>query len=99
MLDVSETGLSSDPEMNWRLSALDKLTILSNSDAHSLPNIAREANVFEMEKISYDEIYEIIKNKKIYKEVDCSSVLTSAQKKKTGCLPGMTDVKKTVSSR
>jgi len=61
-----ETGLSSDPEMNWRLSALDSLTILSNSDAHSLPNIAREANVFEMKDITYDEIYEIIKNKKIY---------------------------------
>ena len=57
-----ETGLSSDPEMNWRLSALDKLTILSNSDAHSLPNIAREANVFEMKDITYDEIYNIIKN-------------------------------------
>jgi len=65
-----ETGLSSDPEMNWRLSALDKLTVLSNSDAHSLPNLAREANVFEMKNISYDEIYEIIKNKKIYREVD-----------------------------
>jgi len=61
-----ETGLSSDPEMNWRLSALDKLTVLSNSDAHSLPNIAREANVFEMKEITYDEIYSIIKNKKIY---------------------------------
>ena len=60
-----ETGLSSDPEMNWRLSALDKLTVLSNSDAHSLPNIAREANVFEMKIINYDEIYDIIKNKKI----------------------------------
>jgi uncharacterized protein (TIGR00375 family) len=63
-----ETGLSSDPKMNWRLSALDKLTILSNSDAHSLPNIAREANVWQMEKITYDEIYEIIKNKKISRE-------------------------------
>jgi PHP family Zn ribbon phosphoesterase len=61
-----ETGLSSDPEMNWRLSALDRFTILSNSDAHSLPNIGREANVFEMKEISYDEIYEIVKNKKIY---------------------------------
>jgi len=61
-----ETGLSSDPEMNWRLSALDKLTVLSNSDAHSLPNIAREANVFEMKDINYDEIYDIIKNKKVY---------------------------------
>lgn len=61
-----ETGLSSDPEMNWRLSALDKLTVLSNSDAHSLPNIAREANVFEMKAISYDEIYKIIKNKILF---------------------------------
>jgi len=61
-----ETGLSSDPEMNWRLSALDKLTILSNSDAHSLQNIAREANVFKMKEITYDEIYNIIKNKKIF---------------------------------
>ena len=65
-----EAGLSSDPAMNWRLSALDRLTILSNSDAHSLPNIAREANIFEMGQINYDEIYEIIKNKKIYKEMD-----------------------------
>jgi len=58
-----ETGLSSDPEMNWRLSALDKLTLLSNSDAHSLPNIAREANVFELNEISYGELYNVIKNK------------------------------------
>ena len=55
-----ETGLSSDPEMNWRLSSLDKLTLLSNSDAHSLPNIAREANVFELNEISYNEIYKVI---------------------------------------
>ena len=57
-----ETGLSSDPEMNWRLSALDNLTLLSNSDAHSLPNIAREANAFEMSEISYDAIYDIMQN-------------------------------------
>ncbi|MDD4901339.1 MAG: endonuclease Q family protein [Patescibacteria group bacterium] len=68
-----ETGLSSDPEMNWRLSALDKFTILSNSDAHSLPNIGREANVWEMENTSYEEIYEIIKNKIIYKDNPPSS--------------------------
>jgi PHP family Zn ribbon phosphoesterase len=60
-----ETGLSSDPAMNWRWSALDKHTILSNSDAHSLPNIGREANIFEMQGISYNEIFEIIKNKEI----------------------------------
>ena len=59
-----ETGLSSDPEMNWRLSALDKLTVLSNSDAHSPNNIAREANVMEIsEPISYQKIYDNIKNK------------------------------------
>ncbi|MFA6304150.1 MAG: endonuclease Q family protein [Patescibacteria group bacterium] len=57
-----ETGLSSDPLMNWRLSALDKITLLSNSDAHSLENLGREANVFELNKPSYQEIFEIIKN-------------------------------------
>jgi len=62
-----ETGLSSDPTMNWRLSALDKLTILSNSDAHSLPNIGREANVMDLEEISYDEIYKAIKKKDLKK--------------------------------
>jgi len=60
-----ETGLSSDPEMNWRLSALDNLTLLSNSDAHSTTNIAREANIMEIsEPISYQKIYDNIKNKK-----------------------------------
>ncbi len=62
-----ETGLSSDPEMNWRLSALDRLTILSNSDAHSLQNIGREANVFDLEEISYKEIRQIIKTKNLNK--------------------------------
>jgi len=41
-----ETGLSSDPAMNWRLSSLDRYALVSNSDAHSAPNLAREANVF-----------------------------------------------------
>jgi len=60
-----ETGLSSDPEMNWRLSALDHLTLLSNSDAHSPSNIAREANVMEIgEPVTYQKIYDNIKNKK-----------------------------------
>ena len=59
-----ETGLSSDPEMNWRLSALDNFTLVSNSDAHSLQNIAREANVMEMENPSYEELCNIIKMRK-----------------------------------
>jgi len=58
-----ETGLSSDPEMNWRLSALDKITLISNSDAHSPAKLGREVNVFELENYSYDEIYNLIKNK------------------------------------
>jgi uncharacterized protein (TIGR00375 family) len=53
-----ETGLSSDPAMNWRLSKLDKYTLVSNSDCHSFwPwRIGREANVFELEKFSYKEV-------------------------------------------
>ncbi|MGA2385144.1 MAG: endonuclease Q family protein [Candidatus Bathyarchaeia archaeon] len=52
-----ETGLSSDPPMNWRLSSLDKFTLVSNSDCHSFwPwRIGREANVFELEKFTYQQ--------------------------------------------
>jgi uncharacterized protein (TIGR00375 family) len=42
-----ETGLSSDPAMNWRLSALDGITLISNSDAHSPAKLGREANIFD----------------------------------------------------
>lgn len=60
-----ETGLSSDPPMNWRLSTLDKITLISCSDAHSPANLGREACVFEIDedKLSYDEIFHIIKEK------------------------------------
>ena len=60
-----ETGLSSDPQMNWRLSALDKITLISNSDAHSLPNLGREANMFNLDiaQTNYDEFFGAIKNK------------------------------------
>ena len=43
-----ETGLSSDPEMNWRVSKLDKYRLVSNSDAHSASKLAREATVFNI---------------------------------------------------
>jgi PHP family Zn ribbon phosphoesterase len=59
-----ETGLSSDPEMNWRLSALDNITLLSNSDAHSPSKLGREANVFNCE-MDYHTILNIIKEKDI----------------------------------
>ncbi|MEM9494318.1 MAG: endonuclease Q family protein, partial [Myxococcota bacterium] len=45
-----ETGLSSDPEMNWRLSQLDRYTLVSNSDAHSPGKLGREANRFTCER-------------------------------------------------
>jgi uncharacterized protein (TIGR00375 family) len=50
-----ETGLSSNPAMNARLSALDGYTLVSNSDAHSPANLAREANLFDTE-LSYPHI-------------------------------------------
>ncbi len=55
-----ETGLSSDPAMNWRLSSLDKYTLVSNSDAHSPSKIGREANVLDTD-LSYKAIIETIK--------------------------------------
>lgn len=44
-----ETGLSSDPPMNWRVSALDRFTLVSNSDAHSPQKLGREANLLDIE--------------------------------------------------
>lgn len=56
-----ETGLSSDPTMNWRISKLDNIALISNSDSHSLERIGREANVFDCE-FSYKGMMEAIKN-------------------------------------
>jgi len=56
-----ETGLSSDPAMNWRLSKLDKIALISNSDSHSLQKIGREANILDTE-LSYAGIIEAIKD-------------------------------------
>jgi uncharacterized protein (TIGR00375 family) len=60
-----ETGLSSDPGMNWRISALDKYALLSNSDMHSTAKMGREANVFDLDenKVSYHEIIDAITKK------------------------------------
>jgi len=60
-----ETGLSSDPLMNWRLSSLDEFTLMSNSDSHSpWPwRLGRECNVFDLKKPTYWEILEVIKKK------------------------------------
>jgi len=57
-----ETGLSSDPPMNWRLSSLDRFALVSNSDCHSFwPwRIGREANVFELENVTYQQVTDAI---------------------------------------
>ncbi|HRR45803.1 MAG TPA: endonuclease Q family protein [Candidatus Paceibacterota bacterium] len=54
-LTALETGLSSDPKMNWRLSMLDRYSLVSNSDAHSPDNLGREANIFDID-LSYSQI-------------------------------------------
>jgi uncharacterized protein (TIGR00375 family) len=56
-----ETGLSSDPPMNWRLSMLDPYTLVSHSDAHSPQKLAREATLFDTEW-SYDAIFDALKS-------------------------------------
>ncbi len=60
-----ETGLSSDPAMNWRLSRLDQFALVSNSDCHSFwPwRIGREANVLELPRISYREVVDAVCSK------------------------------------
>jgi len=55
-----ETGLSSDPEMNWRVSSLDRYRLVSNSDAHSPPMLGREATAFELAEADYFGIYQAL---------------------------------------
>ncbi|MGC9005381.1 MAG: endonuclease Q family protein [Candidatus Micrarchaeia archaeon] len=58
-----ETGLSSDPMMNWMVSRIDKYSLVSNSDCHSPQKLGREANVFDCE-MSYTGIVNAIKTRK-----------------------------------
>ena len=60
-----ETGLSSDPAMNWRLSKLDNYTLVSNSDSHSYwPwRIGREANIMEVKELGYGSLTDVLKKK------------------------------------
>jgi len=60
-----ETGLSSDPAMNWRLSQLDRFSLVSFSDSHSFwPwRIGREATIFELKEITYDNLIKALRTK------------------------------------
>lgn len=57
-----ETGLSSDPPMNWRLSALDGLTLVSSSDAHSPAKLGREATLIHA-ALTYDSVFDALSSK------------------------------------
>lgn len=67
-----ETGISSDPAMNWRLPELDNYAILSFSDAHSYwPwRLGREATIFDMNKLSYKELVNAVRENKIVETIE-----------------------------
>lgn len=66
-ISALETGLSSDPPMNWRLSTLDRFALISNSDSHSSwPwRVGREANVFDLERLTYQAVVDTIRKKDV----------------------------------
>lgn len=64
-----ETGLSSEPLMNWRVSQLDKKSIVSFSDAHSLPRLGREVTMIDGE-LSFEGLRESLKNQKILETIE-----------------------------
>ena len=61
--NAMETGLSSDPPMNWRISALDSYQLISNSDAHSPAKLGREASLFDI-PLSYEGLKNAIQTGK-----------------------------------
>jgi len=74
LIHAFETGMSSDPEMNWRLSKLDKYAIVSFSDAHSFwPwRLGREATVFDIKELTYKGIINAIRKKEIAFTIETS---------------------------
>ena len=59
---AAETGLSSDPPMNWRVGCLDGITLVSNSDAHSAGKLGREANLFDIE-LGYEPLLHALRTR------------------------------------
>jgi len=64
-----ETGLSSDPEMNWRVKELDNRSIVSFSDAHSAPKMGRELTIFETD-LTYESLLLALKKQKIHSTIE-----------------------------
>jgi len=60
---AAETGLSSDPPMNWRVRSLDRLTLISNSDAHSPGKLGREANLLDID-LGYEPLLEALRDRR-----------------------------------
>lgn len=67
-----ETGLSSDPAMNWRIKELDKRSIVSFSDAHSGPKLGRETTVFDLAELSYSAVRDAIVGENLGSQVSSS---------------------------
>ncbi len=71
LVDWVETGLSSDPIMNWINPEIDPFVIVSNSDAHSLENLGREGNVIKYHRQSENQSHTIIESKRFsYKDLE-----------------------------
>lgn len=72
LVHAIETGISSDPEMNWRLKELENRAIISNSDAHSFwPwRLGREATIYDVKKLTYKEIIKCIRNNENFSTIE-----------------------------
>ncbi|MDR1127048.1 MAG: UvrD-helicase domain-containing protein [Treponema sp.] len=78
LIPAVETGLSSNPPMNWALSALDRFSIISNSDAHSPEKLGREATVFEMEP-SFSSLTDALFRKREHGAPNAADIMSTVE--------------------